>query len=92
MKKCPKCGEVKPLKTGFYTNRARNSGYQSECKECSKKARKLYRYNNKQYLNQIKREERRQARIDEFLNTIDFRQFCDECRGKLRDLADDWIK
>lgn len=92
MKKCPKCGETKPLKTGFYTNRARHSGYQAECKECGKKARNLYRYNNRQYLNQVAKEKRRQIKIDAFLATIDFSQFCPECRGKLRDLADDWIK
>jgi hypothetical protein len=92
MQKCSKCDEVKPLKTGFYANKSRPRGYSYECKECSKLARKKYRENNNTYVNQLKKELRRQIKIDAFLKTIDHRQFCDGCREKLHDLADDWIK
>ena len=40
MKKCSKCGEVKPI-TDFYAMKGMRDGYRNECKRCHLAARKL---------------------------------------------------
>jgi len=57
MKKCPKCGILKPKLSGFYRNRTKKDGYSSYCKKCMnnpeyRKARSKYRADNKSHIDQ----------------------------------------
>ena len=45
-KKCTKCGETKPL-SEFYVNANKRTGYNPECKDCSKALSSEYRKKNK---------------------------------------------
>jgi hypothetical protein len=46
LKKCPKCGETKPLAM-FFKDKQQKCGFASYCKECHSKKGKEYRSNNK---------------------------------------------
>ena len=41
MKRCTKCLEEKELEAGFYRNEVYKGGYQSQCKVCCNKAKKI---------------------------------------------------
>ena len=53
-KECSKCEQIKDL-TCFSLNKAKKSGYSSECKDCHKIARKKYYEANKDKEIQIER-------------------------------------
>jgi hypothetical protein len=46
MKKCSKCHTLLP-KSSFYKDKNKSSGLKSECKDCTKKAQKIYRSSEK---------------------------------------------
>lgn len=49
MKKCTKCGEIKPL-SEFNRNKSKSGGYNTECKACCVEYRKAYRAANREKL------------------------------------------
>ena len=54
-KKCPKCGEVKPLDL-FYNDKSKKDGKQSRCKECTREhARKWYLQNTEKAKEHVRR-------------------------------------
>ena len=59
-KKCGKCGDVKPLDTGFYKNDMCHDGYENICKACKSQAAKDRRI-AKKLDDQEKRAAKRQA-------------------------------
>jgi hypothetical protein len=57
MKKCTKCGEIKPI-TEFYKNPGNLDGYHGWCKECHRKWRKNYKAVNRDIIRQKDKEYR----------------------------------
>ena len=53
-KRCPKCGETKPL-DGFYRNRSQRDGLTSQCKECHRSNQRAYYEANRGKINDRKR-------------------------------------
>ena len=66
MKKCSKCGEVKPF-SEFHRRRDRVSNCASQCKECDKKRKKIYITKNKEKIKQ-KKEENKEHTSNYFKN------------------------
>lgn len=54
MKRCPKCGETKPLDS-FYRNRSQRDGLTCQCKECHRANRLAYNKANREKVIEQKR-------------------------------------
>lgn len=53
-KECPKCGKTKQIED-FHSNRSKNGGKCSSCKECTLKTNRDWRKNNKEKCHEISR-------------------------------------
>lgn len=67
MKRCTKCGELKPL-SEFYKDSYQKSGYRPSCKICSNKQN--YEYKNRVYGNRIVRWETVIEYIPDYKNSV----------------------
>lgn len=78
-KKCLRCGEVKPLVTGFHRDRASPAGYSTYCKVCNRERARITRARHKAGLPSKKRT----CRVD----IVDGRKACTKC-GEVKPLHD----
>jgi hypothetical protein len=85
-KECTKCGEWKPLETGFANNKGSVGGKSSQCKSCKKLVIKKWRQDNREYLLEQKRKwriENREYRIEYNRKwRQENREYCREYRQK----------
>jgi len=65
VKRCSKCGEVKPLED-FYKNKSRKHGVSSLCKSCESAYRKQYLEQNREKTSAYQKQYRKQNRLSKY--------------------------
>jgi hypothetical protein len=77
MKKCSKCGELKPI-SEFYKNKGGKYGVRSECKECKANCAKEYYENNKEHIKEYR--ENNKEHIKEYQ-----KEYCETNKEQLKE-------
>lgn len=86
MKKCPKCHEIKSIKS-FYQNKSKHDGLSSQCKECERITHRLSRIKNPET---YKRKDRnfykthREEKIEKIIEYEKKHPYMKTARGKVR--------